>query len=77
MRLEYVWAGLVVDQATAETVLLEYSEMGEAFTRMLAAVMVLQQGPDAEAQRALAGWSVLTMRWMPDGRAPKPVCVLA
>ena len=77
MRLEYIWAGLVVDQTTAEHMLLEYDGL-PLFSDLLAAVMTLQQGPDADAQRALAGWTVMTMRWMPDSTpAPRPVCVLA
>jgi hypothetical protein len=77
MHLEYIWAGLVVDQATAEHMLLKYEPVGDSFTRMLAGVMCLQQGPDDEAAKAVSGWSVLQMRWMPGKPKQKPVCVLA
>lgn len=71
-QLEYVWAGIVVNQATAEHFILQYEMEGERmqehWARMLTAVMILQTGPDEFAQRYLSGWSVLTMRWMPRGR---------
>lgn len=63
--IQYIWAGLVVDQEAAEILMeREYGDM-DMFSDFLAAIMTLQQGDDEEALNCLMGWTVLQIRWMP------------